>query len=142
MKKFSQILFIQFNIYYFWLTGSSCCMRAFSGFGELGVLSSYGAGVLAVVFYCTAQVLRVWASVVVAHRLQSTGSVLVVLGLVASCHVRPSQTRDRTGIPCSQGRFLTTGPPGKPQLVFNGHCTICTCCLQRKDILIILSSLT
>ena len=39
-------------------------------------------------------------SVVVAHRLYSAGSVVVVHGLVALWHVGSSQTRDQTCVPC------------------------------------------
>ena len=39
-------------------------------------------------------------SVVVAHGLQSAGSVVVLTGLVAPRHVGSSWTRDRTRVPC------------------------------------------
>ena len=40
------------------------------------------------------------AFLVAEHRLQSTGSAVVGLGLAASWHVSSSQTRERTCVPC------------------------------------------
>ena len=54
------------------------------------------------------------ASLVAAHGLGSTGSLVVVLGLVA---LHSTWDLPRPGIkpvsPALAGRFLTTGPPGK-----------------------------
>ena len=49
------------------------------------------------VFSCYgAQVLSVWASVLAAHGLQSSGSVVVGVDLVTPRHVESSHTRDQT----------------------------------------------
>ena len=63
-------------------------------------------------------------SFVAARGLQSTGSVVVARGL--SCSAACGILVPRPGIepvsPALQGRFLTTGPPGKPpcQLTIDG----------------------
>ena len=61
--------------------------------------------------------LRAWPSVVAAFGLWSTGSVVVAHRL--SCSRATKRNPPRPGIepvsPPSQGRFVTPGPPGKPQ---------------------------
>ena len=54
-------------------------------------------------------------SVLVARRVQSTGSAVVAHGLSCSTHAGSSQTRDQTRVPCIGRRILTTVPPGKSQ---------------------------
>ena len=50
--------------------------------------------------------------------LERTGSVVVALTLSCSMNVASSQIRDLTdGVPASQGGFLTTAPPRKPQQI-------------------------
>ena len=39
------------------------------------------------------------------------------MGFVALQHFGPSWARDQTHVPCT-GKFLTTGPPGMPQIAF------------------------
>ena len=55
---------------------------------------------------CRAWGLGPRASVVVAHRLQSAGSVVVVHGLSCSWHVGFSRTKARTCVPCLGRRSL------------------------------------
>ena len=62
---------------------------------------------------CTARILGLWA-----QQSQLTGSraqaqQLWCRGLAVPQHVRSSQTRDQTHVPCTGRRLLTTGPPGK-----------------------------
>jgi len=69
---------------------------------------------------CSMQDLLLWCTdcLVVAHRLQSTGSVIAAHGL--SCSESSGLLVPQSGfIPTSpeiQGRFLTTGSPGKSPL--------------------------
>ena len=88
---------------------------------------------------------RCEGSVVVAHRLQSTGSVAVARGL-SSCGARAQLLRGmwdlpRPGLepvsPELAGRFSTTAPPGKSQfttfcLVFFLPCVSLTCLLTHS----------
>ena len=104
--------------------GLCCCVRAFFSCGEQGLLSSCGAQASSCgAFSCC----RVWAlgcqtPVVVASELQSTGSVVVLHGL--SCSVAHGILLDQGSNPCPlQGRFLTTGPPGKPYFVQFSSCS-------------------
>ena len=66
---------------------------------------------------CEAPALGPWASVVVAHRLWSTGLVIVAHELGCSA---PWGGLPRSGIapesPVLAGGFLTTEPPGKPEI--------------------------
>ena len=66
---------------------------------------------------CGALALGPWASVVVAHRLWSPGLVIVALEL--SCSL-PWGGLPRSEIepesPVLAGGFLTTEPPGKPEI--------------------------
>ena len=57
-------------------------------------------------------------SVVVAHGLQSPGSIVVVywLGCPAACGILPDQGLN--WCLALQGRFLTTGPPGNSNNLF------------------------
>ena len=73
------------------MLGLDCSARAFSGRGELGLLSS-----------CGVQALGHGASIVVEHGLSCPTAL-----------VESSQTRDQTGIPELAGRFLTTRAPRK-----------------------------
>ena len=71
---------------------------------------------------CSMQDLLLWCTdcLVVAHRLQSTGSVIAAHGL--SCSESSGLLVPQSGfIPTSpeiQGRFLTTGSPGKFSFLF------------------------
>ena len=58
-----------------------------------------------------------WASAAVARRLRSASSTLVVHGLRCStaCGIFPEQV---SVSPALVGGFSTTGPPGKPLLLF------------------------
>lgn len=92
------------------------------------ILESYSKGHFLVVdraFRCWAGFLFLWAqdlgcvhSAVVAPGLSSTGSVIV--GPVLSCFATAgsSQTRGRTHVSSTGGRFLTTEPAGKPSRFF------------------------
>ena len=66
--------------------GLCCCMQAFSSCSEWGLLFVAVHGLLIVVAFlcCGAQALGVWALVVVAPGLYSTGSVVVAHGLSCS----------------------------------------------------------
>ena len=57
-----------------------------------------------------------WASVVVATRLQSTGSVVVMhrLSCSVACETFPDQGLSPRLLLVSTGRFSTTEPPRKP----------------------------
>ena len=77
-----------------WRVGDTPCCGAWAS--HCGVLSC-----------CRAWALGVRASAVVAHGLQSAGSVVVVhMGLVAPWHVGSSRTRARTHVPCIGRRIL------------------------------------
>ena len=103
--------------------GLRCCTRAFSSCSKRGLL-----------FVAVRRFLIVVASLVAEHRLQARG--LSSCGLQAlerrlsSCGARAQLLRGmwdlpRPGIepvcPALAGGFLTTGPPGKPKIVFLRH---------------------
>ena len=69
-----------------------CCTRAFSSCGKRGLLFVAVRGLLNVVASLVAEY-GAWASVVVAHGLQSTGSVVVAprLSCSAACGILPDQ---------------------------------------------------
>ena len=72
-------LYFKFLFIYLFLAalGLHCCAWAFSSQGEQGLLFVAGRGLLGGCggfSCCGAQVLGAWASVVVAHRLNSCGS--------------------------------------------------------------------
>ena len=66
---------------------------------------------------CGLQQLQHIGLVVVAHRLQSVRSVVVVLQLITLWHVESSQSRDQTYVPCIARQILihwtTREAPGK-----------------------------
>ena len=70
-------------------------MQAFSGYGEQRLLSSFGAQAShgGGFSYCGAQALGLVGSEVMAHGLQSAGSVVVVHGLCCpvACGIFPDQ---------------------------------------------------
>ena len=93
--------------------------RLFSGCGGWGLLSSCGVWVLIAVAFLVWSTdssehgpQRLWhmASVVVAPRICSTGSVAVVLSY-SSAHPGPGV---QPMSPALASRFFTTEPPGKP----------------------------
>ena len=98
-------LFILVNFYFFSVLGLHCCVRAFS---------SWGAEPLVAV-----------ASLVVEHRLYSTRASEMVGHGLQLCGTQAQLPYSMWGLPdkgsnwfspALQGRFLTTGPPGKPWL--------------------------
>ena len=111
--------------------GLHCCPRAFSSWGKWELL-----------FVAVLRLLTVVASLVVEHRLQEhtlqelwcRGSIVVEPGLSCSVACWSSWTRDQTHVSCTGRRilyhwatrealaagFLTTGPPGKSQVVCDG----------------------
>ena len=78
--------------FFFPSLGPRCCMWAFSGCSEQGLLPS-----------CVHELPITMVSLVAEHG---------ALGL-SSCGTWASQTGDRTRVPALAGGFLTTGPPGK-----------------------------
>ena len=71
------------------MLGLLCCAQAFSSYGERGLLSVAVCRLLiAVASRCGAQVLGMWASVVVARRLSSYGSQALEHKL-SSCGAQP-----------------------------------------------------
>ena len=105
--------------------GLRCCARAFSSCGKLGLLFVVVCGLLIGVASLVAEhglqargLQQLWhvASAVVAHRLQSAGSAVVVHGLScsAACGNLPRPGLEPVSLALA-GRFLTTVPPGKSQ---------------------------
>ena len=90
--------------YYLFLAamGLCCCVGAFSGCSEVGMLCVWGVGPAS--HFCGLSFGEH------SSRLQW----LQLMDLVALCHVGSSQTRDCSFVPCMEGSFLSTGPPGSP----------------------------
>ena len=91
--------------------GLCCCARAFSSCRESGLFSSCGAqaSCCSGFSYCRACALGL-------QKLQHMGSVVVTHRL--NCPVAmwdPPGPGIKPASPVLQGRFLTTGPPGKSQ---------------------------
>ena len=110
------------KIYIFGSAGSSLLRRLFSSCGKWGLLSSCGerASHWGGFSGCRAWALGTQASVVVAHWLQSSGSI-------HSCGTQTQLPHSmwnflEPGIkpvsPALAGEFLTIGPPGKSQQQF------------------------
>ena len=110
----------------FGCAGSLLLCELFSICSELGLLSSSGAeashccGVS-----CPEQALEHAASVAACTwaqlRLQDSraqAQYLWHIDLAALQDMGSSWIRDQTHVSCTAGRFLTTKPPGKPQLHF------------------------
>ena len=105
-KKYYQSIssFLLEYLFIFGCTGLHCYERAFSTCGEWGLLSSCGtqASCCGGFFCCVAWApwhagfsgWGAWASIFVAHGLQSAGSPGWHLGLVVLQHVGSSWTRD------------------------------------------------
>jgi len=93
-----------------------CCLRAFCSCIKWGLFSSCnGYFCCAALWHMSFSNCDMWAQLVAALWLQSTGSV-GLLGLLAPQHVRSSWPRIESMLPALAGGFLTTGPPGKPRL--------------------------
>ena len=107
------------------MLGLHCCAWTFSSCGEKGILF---IAVRRLLIAMTSLVAGVWASVVVVPRLESTGSITVAHAL--SCSMAHEIFSDQESNPCLlhwqhgffttepageplEGRFFTTGPPGK-----------------------------
>ena len=97
-------IFFFFLIYLLTVLGLHCCTRVFSSFGEWDLLchcsvqASYCGGF----FCCKAQALE--------NGLSSCGTWALLLHSMWDCP-RPGM---EPMSPARQGRFLTTGSPGKP----------------------------
>ena len=149
-------IFIIFKIYFIYFLaalGLCCCTPAFSSCCEWGLLFIVVRGLLIAV-----------AALLEEHQFQArglqqlwhTGSVVVALGLsscgpwalerrLSSCGARASLLRDiwdlpgpglKPASPALAGEFLTTAPPGKPQLfILDMTITLCLFffkkCFQR-----------
>ena len=110
---FATIMFIVVQFFFFFLAalGLRCCTRAFSSWGEWGLLFIVVSGLLIVVASPVEEdgPQGAWASVVAARGLSicnawalgRCGSVVVVHGL--SCSVA---TRDQTRVPCIGRQIL------------------------------------
>ena len=105
--------------------GLRCCAQAFSSCGGWGLLFVAVCGLLIAVASLVAEhgsrhadfsSCGTWASVAVAHGLQSAGSVVVAhrLGCSAARGIFPDIGLEPAS-PALAGGFLTTAPPGKPQ---------------------------
>ena len=80
--------------------------RAFSGCGEWGLL------------FIVLRRLLIVAAALVEQGFRTQGQWLWRMGLVVLRHWGSYQIRDWTRVPCIDGWFLTTGPPGKPPALF------------------------
>ena len=111
INRIFKILFILFILAVLAVLGLCCCTRAFSSYGERGLLFIVVCGLLvAVASHCGAWALGTQASVVVARRLSSCGSRAQLLRGMWDLHgpgLKPVS-------PALAGGFLTTVPPGKP----------------------------
>ena len=103
--SFIYLKFIYFIYLFLAAFGLHCCMRAFSSCGKQGLLFVAVHGILIVVASLVAEH-RLQASVVVAHGLQSAGSVVVVHGLNCSVACGIFRTRVQTHVPCIGRQIL------------------------------------
>ena len=125
-----------FKTYLLAVLGLHCCTRAFSSCSEWGLLSSWGAQASHCRgFCCGAQLLGTWALVVVAPGLWRAGSAVVAHGLSFSAArgIFPDWGIEPMS-PALAGRFLTTGPPEKPQCYFRSGVHVPTPTTQRSEI--------
>ena len=115
-----------FYLFYFWLHWVFVAAPGVSVVAASQSYSSlrYTGFPLWCLLYCRAQALGAWASVVVAHGLSSCGSWALDHRL-SSCGARAQSLcgmwdLPRSGLepmpPALAGGFLTTAPPGKPQV--------------------------
>ena len=92
---FFKIFFLSFFIYFWLLQSLVATPWAFSSYGEQGLLSSSGAGLLTVM-----------ASLVAEQGSRVLGlQQLWPMGLAALHHMESSNTRDQTCLPCI-GRWI------------------------------------
>ena len=113
----SQVCSLCCFLFIFGCAGSSLLHGLSSSCGERGPLFTVLCGFLIVVGPLAGEygLQQLWheGSVIMVPRLWSTGSILSCTGLAVPQHGGSSQTRDRTGISCTGGRFSTTESPQK-----------------------------
>ena len=106
-------LFCLFTYLFLADLGLHCCMWAFCSWGKQGLLfAAVCRSLIAVASCCGAQALDAQASVVATRGLQSMGSIAVAHGLHSMWNLPWPGIKPMS--PALAGRFLTTGPPGKP----------------------------
>ena len=102
------------HLFIFDCAGSSLLLRLFSGYGEPGCFSCFGAQPLGM----EASVVAAWGSVVAPPQLWSAGSAAV--GRSRSCSVAlwdPPRSGIEPVSPALAGGFFTPEPPGKPDIL-------------------------
>ena len=92
------------------VVGLCCCMKAFSSCNKRGLLCCGARASHFSDFSCGPQALGAWASGVAAHGLSSCGTWASLTHGVWSV---PGPGIEPMSL-ALQGRYLTTGPPGKP----------------------------
>ena len=92
------------------MVGLCCCMKAFSSCNKRGLLCCGARASHFGDFSCGPQALGAWASGVAAHGLSSCGTWASLTHGVWSV---PGPGIEPMSL-ALQGRYLTTGPPGKP----------------------------